>query len=150
MGHLSSPGCRTSTDHRCLIGCCRRLGVHACSPRAAPLGLDDWVAPFHAWEGHKSWCLMVQSAAPLAIFLHHQALKFVSSCQACCQALLWRASLVGCSSLEDDWLNSLEGVSSLGLVWHRFHGADWIFSMSDSASVSLCVPKMWLTPMRVF
>ena len=55
VGHLSSPGCRINTDHRCLIGCCQRLGIHPCSPRVAQLGLDDWVVPFHAWGGRKSW-----------------------------------------------------------------------------------------------
>ena len=95
--------------------------------------------------------LVAQPAMPLAIFLHHQASKFVSSCRARCWALSWRASLVGCSSSEDDLLDSLEGVSSLGLGWHHFCQVDWIFSsLSDSASVSLCVPKIWLTPERVF
>ena len=66
-------------------------------------------------------------------------------------ALSRSASSVGCSPLEDDLLESLEGVSSLGLGWHHFHWTDWIFSPeSDFASVSLCVLKMWLVPVRVF
>ena len=95
--------------------------------------------------------LVARPATPLAIFLHHQASKFLSSCQAHCWALSWRASSVSCSSSEDDSLDSLEGVSSLGLGWHCFRWVDWIFSsLSDSASVFLCVLKMWLTPERVF
>ena len=95
--------------------------------------------------------LVAQPAMPLAIFLHCQASKFVSSCQVCCQALSQKASLVGCSSSEDDSLDSSEGVSPLGLGWCRFHQVDWILSsLSDSASVSSCVPKTWLTPERVF
>ena len=94
--------------------------------------------------------LVTQPAMPLAIFLHHQALKFVSSCRALCQALLWSASSVGCSSLEDDPLESLGGVSSLGLGWFPFRQMDWMFSPGlDSESVSLCVPKTWLMPVRV-
>ena len=95
--------------------------------------------------------LMAQLAMPLAIFMHRQASKFVSSCPAHCWALLWRAWSVGCSSSEDDLLNSLEGVSSLELGWRCFCWVDWIFSsVSDSAPVSSCMPKMWLTPVRVF
>ena len=94
--------------------------------------------------------LVAQPEIPLAIFLHHQALKFVSSCRALCQALLWSASSVSCSSSEDDPLESLGGVFSLGLGWHRFCQPDWIFSPgSDSESVSLCIPRTWLTPVRV-
>ena len=95
--------------------------------------------------------LVAQPTMPLAIFLHHQASKFVSSCQALCQTLSRSALRVGCSSLEDDPLESLEGVSSLGLGWCHFHQMDWIFSLgSDSASVSLCVLKMWLMQVKVF
>ena len=95
--------------------------------------------------------LVAQPTTPLAIFLCHQASKSVSSCQAHCQALLWRALSVGCSSLEDESFESLEGVPSLGLGWCHFCWADWIFSsVSDSASVTSCIPKMWLTPVRVF
>ena len=93
---------------------------------------------------------VAQPAMPLAIFLHHQASKFVSSCQALCRALSWSASSVGCSSSEDDPLESLGGVPSLGLGWHHFHWMDWIFSLgSDSESVSSCIPKTWLMPVRV-
>ena len=95
--------------------------------------------------------LVAQPAMPLAIFLHCHTSKFVSSCRARCRALLQRASSVGCSSSEDDSPESLEGVSSLGLGWHHFRQVDWISSsVSDSASVSSCVLKMWLTPGRVF
>ena len=67
--------------------------------------------------------LLTQPRMPFAIFLHHQASKLVSKCQAHCWALSWRASSVGCSSLEDDstpwrvcppwgWV----GAASVGLV----------------------------------
>ena len=59
--------------------------------------------------------LATQPGRPFVIFLHHQALKFVSICRACCQALSWRASSVGCSSLEDDSSDPLEDMPSLGL-----------------------------------
>ena len=53
--------------------------------------------------------------------------------------------------LEDDSLYSLEGVTSLGLGWRHFHRMDWTFSsLLDSASVSSCMPKTWLTPEMVF
>ena len=74
----------------------------------------------------------------------------MSSCRACCRALSWRALLVGCSSLEDDLLKSFKGMSSLGLGWQCFFQMDWISPVSDSVSVSSCVPKMWLMPVRVF
>ena len=94
--------------------------------------------------------LVVQPAMPLAIFQHHQASKFVSSCQALCQALSRSALSVGCSSSEDDSLKSFGGMFSLGLDWHRFHWPDWIFSSgSDSESESSCVLKTWLMPVRV-
>ena len=94
--------------------------------------------------------LVAQPEMPLAIFLCHQALKFVSSCRAFHQALLQSASSVSCSSSEDDSLESLGGIFSLGLGWHRFRWPDWIFFPgSDSESVSLCVPKTWLTPVRM-
>ena len=54
VGHLLSPGCRTGTGHRCQTGYRRRPGTHPCSPRVAPPGLHDWVAPFCAREGHRS------------------------------------------------------------------------------------------------
>ena len=74
----------------------------------------------------------------------------MSSCRALCQALLWSASLVGCSSSEDNPLESFRGVFSLRLGWHRFCQLDWIFSLgSDSESVSSCIPKTWLMPVRV-
>ena len=73
--------------------------------------------------------LVTQPGRPFAIFLCHQASKFVSRCQARCQALSHRASSVGCSSSEDDSSDSLEDVSSLGLGWHHFCRAggvsDW-------------------------
>ena len=54
--HPLSPACRNGTGHRCLNGCPRILDVVR-SPRAAPPGLGDSVAPFCAREGHRSWCL---------------------------------------------------------------------------------------------
>ena len=72
--------------------------------------------------------LATQPGMPFAIFLCHQVSKFVSNHWACCQAFLQRASSVGCSSSKDDSSDSLEGVSSLGLVWCCFCWADWIFS----------------------
>ena len=119
VDHPLSPGCRTGTDHKCLIGCPQILGSHACTPRAAPLGLGDSVAPSHALEGCRIMVsLVTQPGRPFAIFLHCQASKFVSKCWTYCWALSWRALSVGCSSLEDDFSDSLEGVSSLGLGWH--------------------------------
>ena len=53
--------------------------------------------------------LVAQPAAPLAIFLQHQASKRVSSCRALCLALSQSASSVGGSSSEDDSLDSLGG-----------------------------------------
>ena len=94
--------------------------------------------------------LVAQPATPVAIFLCCQALKLVSSCRTCCQASSRRASSVGCPSSEDDSLNSLEGMSSLGLDWCRFRRADWTFSWSDSTSVFSCTAKTWLTLERVF
>ena len=86
--------------------------------------------------------LVAQPAMPLAIFLHHQASKFVSRCQALCRAWSWSASSL---FLKDDSLESLEGVSSLRLGWCHFCQMDWIFSPgSDSVSGSSCMPKMWL------
>ena len=75
---------------------------------------------------------------PLAIFLHHQASKFVSSCHAHCWALLWRASSVGCSSSEDDSLDSLEGMFSLRLGWHHFCWVDWIFPPYQTCACQRC------------
>ena len=75
---------------------------------------------------------VVQPPMPLAIFLHYHASKFMSSCRVCCQALSRRASSVGCSSLEDDLLNSLEGVSSLGLGWCHFRWVDFFL-------IGLCI-----------
>ena len=81
--------------------------------------------------------LVAQPAMPLAIFLHRQALKFVSSCQALCWALSQSASSVGCSSSEDVLLESLGGMPSMGLGWCHFCHTDWIFSLgSDSESES--------------
>ena len=48
----------------------------------APPGLGDLVARSRAQEGHRSWCLWQPSQECLfAIFLHHQASKFVSKCR---------------------------------------------------------------------
>ena len=57
VDHPSSSGCRTSTDHRCLSRCHQRLGICACSPGVAPLGLDDWAVLFHVQEGRRSSCI---------------------------------------------------------------------------------------------
>ena len=57
VGHLSSPGCRTGTGHRCQTRYHQRPGTCPCSPRAAPPSLDDWVVPYHTRIGHRSWCL---------------------------------------------------------------------------------------------
>ena len=54
--------------------------------------------------------LVAQPATPVAIFLCCQALKLVSSHRAHCRTLSRRASSVGCSSSEDDSLDSLEGI----------------------------------------
>ena len=95
--------------------------------------------------------LVTQPKRPFVIFLCHQASKFVSKCRAHCPALSRRALLVGCSSLEDDSLDSLEDASSLGLGWCRFCHVGGVFSLwLDSMSISSWVPKMWLTPERVF
>ena len=89
--------------------------------------------------------LVAQPEIPLAIFFHCQASKFVSSCQALFRALSRSASSVGWSSLEDDLLESLGGMFSLGLGWCCFHQPDWIFSPgSDSESESSCILKTWL------
>ena len=64
--------------------------------------------------------------------------------------MLRSTSSVGCSSSEDDSLESLGGVFSLGLGWCCFCWPDWIFSPgSDSEPESSCVPKTWLMPVRV-
>ena len=84
--------------------------------------------------------LVAQPVIPLAIFLCHQALKFVSSCKA----LYWALS-VRCSSSENDPLESLGGVFSLGLDWHCFHQLDWIFSLG----LDSCISKTWLMPVRL-
>ena len=78
--------------------------------------------------------LVAQPVVPLTIFIQCQASKFVSSCQAHCWALSWRASSVGCSSSEDDLLESFEGVSSLGLGWCCFFRTGL-----DLPSVRLCI-----------
>ena len=89
--------------------------------------------------------LVAQPVMPLAIFLHHQASKFVSSCRALCWTLSRSTSSVGCSSSEDDPLESLGGVFSLGLGWCCFCWLDRIFSLgSDSELVSSCILKTWL------
>ena len=53
-------------------------------------------------------------------------------------------------SSEDDLLDSLGGLSSLGLFGCHFCWMDLIFSLGlDSGSVSSCVLKTWLTLVRV-
>ena len=85
VDHPLSPGCRTSTDRRCLIGHHRRLSVHACSPRVALPGLDGWVVPFHAWGCCRSWCLWWPSLQCLS--QSSCTTKYQSLCPAACK---WR------------------------------------------------------------
>ena len=74
----------------------------------------------------------------------------MSSSQAFCLASSPSASSVSGTSPEDGSLDSLRGLSSFGLFGHQFCWADWIFSSgSDSGSVSSCVLKIWLMPVRV-
>ena len=151
MGHLSSPGCRTGTDCRCQTGCHRDLALthvvqgQPCQVWMIGLHLSMLREVTNHGVSHGPACNALSNLfAPPSIEICVQLLSPLLG-------LVAEGSLVGCSSSEDDSLKSLEGVSSLGLGWHCFHWMDWIFSLvSDSASISLCMSKTWLTPVRVF